>query len=408
MKILKLIFMNLKERFFVYIILAAQTFVAIFTINLSLGQMQYYRYPYSFISKSDLKNAVYMYLKTPERAYQDNKNTEYTLKTYIQKLSNVKHISSIEQTVLKIEPINIPSNINSDHNYINIHMYDDFLLNTLDSALSQGKWSDIWSESKDLNYVIISSSLEKYFKIGDELTARIQGKSGEQQIRIKIIGVLKNSNYILNLSRGGDALNLSSILGKCEDLIISRQLRTIEGNIVEGTSLPGKILYMNDLNAKNQTITQWKEVLNDIGWVNSIEEMAEQQKKLIKNKMVQQMTINIILLLLVVAGLGGNNILMTYRQMKVFSLYYLCGAKWRTCMLINSIANIVIILIPSALAYLILLLQTNAGRYSNVILSIYNLIISVLFILILYFTSSVFVLIKLYRSSPIMALRRYE
>ncbi|NLL05436.1 MAG: hypothetical protein GX270_06540 [Clostridiaceae bacterium] len=392
MKILKLSIKNLKERYFVYIIIALQVWIAVFAFNTSLGQLKLYTFTKNLIANSKLSDSVYICFDN----YDFSKDVELYEK-YLKKLINVKNIYHIEGISMFFEN----SNLNFD-----CFMYSDGLEDNIKYKLSSGQWLSNKKIVGNVNPVIIPYSMSYKYKVGDKITAFADVEK-KVKVAMEVVGILEKPEYTLCMNIGGD-IDLNDLLSISENTIISGKIKDEQGNFIHGFIQPGRVVTIDNLKNKDATVLQWKNELNGICSLQTIEELKEAYDIRIKDKVSQQMVINFILFLLVTAGLGGNSLLSSFRQIREYSIYYMCGASWKTCMSIRLITDLIVIVTPAVISFAFLKISTELLSKSDLIIDINNFIITLGLIIIVFLISSLIVLSRLYRLGPISIIRRYE
>jgi hypothetical protein len=116
--------------------------------------------------------------------------------------------------------------------------------------------------------------------------------------------------------------------------------------------------------------------------------------------------ITIVFLILCIAGMGGVNAFLMDSQKQTFAVYYLAGAKWSDCILIDLIRNLIVISVPSVLGVGFVFFLFAVGRIDYRAGLDFSMLFYVLLLFALVFIlSSLFFLLKLKKTQPIEYIR---
>ena len=119
-----------------------------------------------------------------------------------------------------------------------------------------------------------------------------------------------------------------------------------------------------------------------------------------------RITITIIFLILCIAGMGGVNAFLMDKQKQTFAIYYLTGAKWTDCLLIDLIRNLIVIAVPSILGVGFVFFLFAIGHIDYRAGLDFSMLFYVLLLFaLIFFFSSFFFLLKLKKTQPIEYIR---
>lgn len=264
--------------------------------------------------------------------------------------------------------------------------------------------------------VVLNNKYKKYFNIGDRLAGKIaswqeneDGTNFNNQLRLdditlEIAGFVKQDSQYLILGAGGDYYTADMLLGNVDDNIDMIILRHPKAYFTTG--------YERSPNFLIETVEEpnaYINVINDLknqGWASTFSDVIDDTLQVIKEQVTVPMMNFFMILLISVAAVGGVNGLNQIAQKKNFAIYYICGAKWRQCILIDIIRNALIILIPTILASVAAYSSLRFDEFRSVYAVDY--LYALLIIIAIYAVSSLWYIIELIRAKPIDYIREFE
>ena len=114
----------------------------------------------------------------------------------------------------------------------------------------------------------------------------------------------------------------------------------------------------------------------------------------------------LVLSLLSIMGISGINLFLAENLKNEYSLYFMCGANWSSCVLIEALRSFVVIFVGSIMGalggYIFMWLSNDNIKYFA---DIYLVFYVVLFISVVYLISTLYFLIKLGKTKPINNIR---
>lgn len=405
MKFFLLGYKKLIEYKILYIFLMLQVFIFVYTLNISAGLIQYTNYFSSIFNKSALKDCMYFSNSSRFTGSYADRNISVINEKLHQKLKNlngVKEVLYIKEAFAKI-----PDRKNSTG--IRINIYSKYILENIKFPLLKGKWfyTDISSNEK-INNVIISRDLETYFKCDEVYEIAVLGQDKVHDVKIKVIGILGMPGFSFNFRNSGNYLRIDNIFSKACNLMLTDCLVDTNAQKIEGFSVEGKLLIIDNAKNKENIFQKLQKELRDFGDLAQISTMIDLAKKEDKDDLIQQLIIEVLIILLAIAGIGGNNILMLKNSEKEYGIYYMCGMKWSGCISIVAIINFFIVFIPTLAACLIAYYQANYSKHFRMIVNYNNLVISSVLVLFIYLSSCMGIFIKLLKTSPVSIIGRWK
>ncbi len=292
-------------------------------------------------------------------------------------------------------------------NYIS---YDDEIVNKFIPSLSEGRWID---NTPEVCEAVISPNNEN-IKVGDTINLT----SGDNKIPIKIVGMLNNNAKIAGISgffgnEFNDKLNYNSFYGtynvEFEEnplLIVSKNMKNIGYNV----SYPALIKYSDDITEKE--IEENHKILSSIqqGFLlgENMEVIRENSKADLFREMLTLLPIIISVISLTIISSISVSALSTKKQLRNYTIYYICGSRWKNCVLINACQSLITIAYATlgTIVTIAVIIRTGLSEkfiftinpttifFSSLILIVYFLISMILPVLIIRKTTPVTILKK--------------
>lgn len=379
------------------LLLALQIFLFIYTLNISLGTIQYLNSLNNFAEKAEINNAAYFsYNSIMGREIVEKRDMELVqqISSIVKDdLGNFKEEFLIS-TCTALDPetgIRFPMDI-----------YEGDFGDKIQYKLSDGAWFN----NDAINHVVISKDLSKFYKVGEHVPVTVYDYTSKRyEITLEIVGVI-DSDYVFNFNRSGNSLGLDSIVVPYESLMIAGKLTDKNGDVIYGNPSLGRLIFTNTKETNNQIFSDWQDKLKLYGNLSAIEYMKETTNELNKSKLFEQFAIEFIVLLLAVSGIGANNFLTMLMKRKEFSIYFLCGLRWKNCLMLSTFKNLFTILIPSLLAFIVIKFQAASDDYFNSVIDMGNFAICLVVIFIIYLLTAIPMYIKMRNESPVEMFRK--
>ncbi|GEM_PF-3598368 len=398
-KLLFLVYTSISKKKKAYAIFILQIFIAVMMLNIAAALIKNGMLLENLSEKSGIMNCGFF---SPDLRFSDPLET--SAPGYISPLekviSDLKYLDYYGGNVQGIAKIS-----DGDENYP-IYGTSLNLLEKAKMPLLSGRWfKETDSNSKELP-IIISSDLLGNFKVGDKMVLKVMDNVSNEYVPYKaqIIGILKKPDYILNLGGSG---SLDSVFSMHPKTIITPYAKEIfKFDIIGGG---GSLLLFPDKNTdKNKVYKEWESKLKGLGSFDKFSDYYATYKDDNLANDWMYLSIGLIVLILALSGIGGNNALSLIDQEKEFAIYFMCGMKWKMCILINLLKDIIIILLPGILSYLGAIIFNNMADMNEIIvIDNSQLPISIGLCLIIFAITSLEPLIRLYRKNPVTIIREW-
>ena len=309
---------------------------------------------------------------------------------YVDKIDGIKEIISIYEGFEELDGLDFQ---------LRIKFYDDFVIDNCKLPLSKGKW---FTKKSYGDYVpVVINQETKNLKLGKTFKIR--------NTNFKIIGVLGKRQQFVTFSNGGNNENITSLVGNYDDvqpMIICPSSFFSQKYLNSFMQEPNFIVLFKDMKEADKKICI-KE-LNDIGFTKSISKLYSDGKEYAKNQLITLSPYIIISFLLALIGVASSITLIMYKQMKKFSIFYICGIPWKNIKKIIPIYYTYLVLLALGIYGIIYVCCINMEilLYYEVMLTIKEwLIIAIIFIFI-FIASIVPINIIFKKNQPINILYR--
>lgn len=442
MKLLYFAFLKLKQKVHLNIIVFLEIFVAMLFVSYVFGLFENCYEPIKQLSKIDTTKKEMYYT-----AYEYSDDREL-YKKIINECNNNNSVNSVGSTYFAVADfikvrmskdeqkklLKLSNPITGEYEeyvYEGITqidttslIYDEVVAETLPLPLSKGKQM-YEADNKDTVPVILNYKLRKVFDVGSEFTVRIRWESNVENnedgsavirydnykdIKVKVCGFLTSENMYYDLRTVAENSSADAFLRKnmSEDMILMRTdnnaLSDIPMELIDLEAPTGYLIELNESDTKSP-----KKLYADLGNKGSFSDFKYTVSKSLenfRNSAKEPFAIFIIFMLIAVISISSINELIHITQKKDFAVYYVCGAKWYSCLLIDLIRSFALIVIPSLIACVVA--KFTFGHYENIILDSTAVYVVLVADLIIYALTSLGYNIGLIRTKPIKYIREME
>lgn len=400
MKIFYLVIKSIKYNRKTYLTLAIQLFVSFVLLNVSIAMIMSTNSMKGIVKNAGLYEAAYFL--PDSRYYQEfsSSETEGTekIKEVVSKLSDVESYGAIYDSEFAKMP--------HSKEFIRITFISESLANKISFPLEKGKWVN--SKNGDgVIPIVIGSDLSKHYKIDDTFSLNINITSGRligvYPIKVKVVGIMESSSKMLNSS----GYSLSNLLKEDNNaVIVPYDIKLFNKDILDcGT---GIILYPNKNKNNAEIFGQWKKELSQFGSLTTFNSLIDKDFDETKSIRYIFLSIGTIILLLTIAGLGGNNALAIILQEREYAINFICGMRWSYSILITIIKDLLVILTPWIAAIISTFILNKLLFNDYLSLNTTQVCLSLFTSFIIYFITSIEPLFRLLAMSPISIIRRWE
>lgn len=241
---------------------------------------------------------------------------------------------------------------------IRLTFVDDRIYDKLSLPLVAGKWE---KSNSDKAYGVIMKNSYNYV-VGSEIDWN--GR------KITISGVLTDPTYIPTYNGSGDEDNgvtklfqsYKSESAPFEYVILPQS--TIPEGIAETLYNSAQIIlvFKNSLTDQQKSVNE--QVLIDSGPTSSFESfdsIREKSKIYMQEDFKKSMPLIFCMWVITIIGLVCSSAITTLRLLRSYAVYYMCGAKWSDCFIINAVSSVISLAVSAGLTYCILTLGLANG-----------------------------------------------
>lgn len=393
MKILILILKKLRENKFIYIFLALQLVIGMYTANTGIAKYRYNNYV--FDTCGDIVNQKPLILSTKDELSGPIPNLakQKEILNQIENLPNVKNVTVCRDSTFQLDKISVT-----------LLAYDTYILSMIKRPLSNGTWMDKAANADNTNAVVIDSSLADRYKVGDIFTInKLDDNQGnEHTAKFKVCGILALPSYAWDFSIGSSIPNIQMYLRNQHNNILSGPVKDINGKIIDFHISLQNLVFLENPNIGQQTLDKIESGFKQYYDVNSMDSAVERGRADSHETTFTWSLYSLINLMLIIFGVGGCTILMLQQQLKEYGIYILCGASKKRLLLVKTLINVIVIFFPSLISLFAVMHNSN----SYMLLDIYSVYICLGLCTFIFAITTGLALVKLYRQQPVEIIRR--
>lgn len=207
---------------------------------------------------------------------------------------------------------------------VNCYVYNEVLCNHIKLPLQSGNWFS--KNAKSEQEVILSSDFKKEYQIGDVLEKTIIDENEKTwDVKLKVIGFLEDENNIMDFSCSG-SIDISDIVVKSKNTMIVQEMTDIEGKPISSITScsSGTMFFLKEALTEGQ-----EHKIRQQGSYQYMDEIVTAYQENNKEKLYEQIGIEIVILFLAISSLGSSNFLTMYErrnyqqlEMKKSDLFY--------------------------------------------------------------------------------------
>lgn len=392
---IKFLFKLLKKNKIKNLIITIQIIISVFSCTFFIIPIVKSTDTNKLVNKMNLKDnigfleeSIHIQMSSPNYT---NSNYE-KLKNYIKNIDGVESIGSVYSLLA----------VNQE---INTIMYDKEIYNTIKLPLSEGKWFQ-----NDISFngefpVIITDALKDIYPLDSEFELKIDSIEGNQKeiiIKCKVIGILKKSGYIFLGGSNHSYPSVSDLFSKTT----SKDKVIIVPNLFEEEprywAYKGMIIKCTNLEKVSNMIKS-----DGIGELHNINKLIENEDDNVIIYNEQKIYEYILVFIFILISISGYNTLANLDYRRILTVYYINGLTWRKGIILLTVRNFLLILIPTIISSVI----------SNIIVcnvktiytfDIKNVCITVVLYLIVFIITTLITILNLKKQKPIEILREVE
>lgn len=259
---------------------------------------------------------------------------------------------------------------------------EDFI-NNIEQPDIVGEWF-AENDNKVLPAVVSNSMSHKY-KVGN--TYKIN--AGGEKIHIYISGALKSDYMFLPPKGESDIIQQDKKLIMIKQNIVPNNRKHILTAYIKG-NVDDAVNRLNKLGVQN---------------IISVSSAKENDSQIQLQQNCVPILLTVAVVFMCIAGFASYNVLSIVQKEKQFAVFFLTGATKRDCVIVQLIEDIITIIVPMIISFLVLFILKFQGlesAFCNV-----GIVISVVLCVIIFFATSLGGILKLTKREPIEIIRQW-
>ncbi len=361
---LKIAYDMFVKKFLFHLILIIELALTLILINVFVGifgnQNTLYR-PY----KDFISNDGVVYMFNEEAAFDDETGEEKTeaeaISYFKEKLGRDADIIYMETLDLYEDSDVLPKSFLPRDSEVQILMPDKRVLSELRLPLAHGRWFSLEKDKDGCIEAVISGGT-------DAVVGNVYETSAG---KIKIVGILSDNSYLLPSINsigdfsGKDNISVNDLYGAFDSnvnvmgtfMLINRELIPSESK-GKGFSIYtdplmfisyGKDLSSKEIEEKNNIVCSFLPGdLSSQDILLSFSQLRQNTGNYLAELMMKLFPIAVAIIIIAIVGIAGTTAVLVLKNIRSFSIFYLCGCRWKDCIRIM-LADIGIIVLSALL-----------------------------------------------------------
>lgn len=392
---------NLKFNIIIAFEIAILLVVVVVTLSSVLFQLKYYL-PMSDVLNS--KGCIAQIVQSSYR-YKAEDFIEHD-EDLIDEYPCIDKMISMSKTTLMTD---------GNENNVSAFVYDDALIDGYKPIMKSGKWlNEVKQEDGVLN-IVVTELNDFGLKTGDEL--KVQAQNGSD-VTVRVIGEILDGAAVLR--RFGKNLELTEINSYFESYYYNESESNYGfGIISENQAKKCSIDYslstgVSFITVKDSTTDEEFESLmeriNKTGRCVDMSTVNSNSMRTVKKSLLFMAPIIIGVLLFVVITNICISSINAKKQLRSYGVYYVCGSRWRQCVLISVFSSLITVVIAALLSAAALIIGDKTGLLKETVISFgsWQLIACAAVILLYLITAIIMPLIIIGRTNPREILKNDE
>lgn len=267
---------------------------------------------------------------------------------------------------------------------------DNDYINAFEPELLAGEWLDkcdsnsneiygVISESTigttvgdtiDATYLKVVSEKTDYVDIDDYLDHYI---TEEINLKVKIVGVIKDNSKILGFSNSTNEPNddfrkLYSISDKSDSNFLILSKAQMENLGYKASRVDSRIIKFKDTISDDEYTSLYRD-LRQYGIIVPLEDLRHNSTSYVNGELIKLLPILISLFVLVIVSSVSISALNIKQRIREYGIFYVCGSRWKSCIVINFINNVLTSISSVVIAFIIIDFMKMGGYLANTVIS---------------------------------------
>ncbi|WP_044975108.1 hypothetical protein [Ruminococcus sp. HUN007] len=230
---------------------------------------------------------------------------------------------------------------------LNAISYDDDIINWYTPEMKDGEWFDLNKDQENFVQVVVSDN-NAGFRTGDEVTFDSFGN----EIKAKIVGVMsQNSKIIGALTRQKEEISSQDLFVNYnfdieeKTLFIFNQKSLLDKPVITQMNGPVFLRYKSDIPTESKEYNEKTLMKLNKSLLISYDTIKENSIENIRKRLVVLLPLVICISVLTITTIVSANALIMKNQLRTYSIFYICGLKWNSCIIYSVLSSVITALI---------------------------------------------------------------
>lgn len=240
---------------------------------------------------------------------------------------------------------------------IRLEFLDDRIYDKLSLPLVAGKWE---KSNSDKAYGVIMKNSYNY-GVGSE----IEWSGGE----FTISGVLTDPTYIPTYNSWEADKGVTMLFESCKSSSSQYEYVILPQSAISDFSDINLFNSAQILISFNEPLTDEQKAVNEkvlldsgpTSGIESFDEIRKDSKIYQSEDFKKSMPLIFCMWVITIIGLVCSSAITTLKLLRSYAVYYMCGAKWSDCFIINAVSSLISVAVSAGLTYCILTLGLANG-----------------------------------------------
>ncbi len=250
--------------------------------------------------------------------------------------------------------------------------YDDIYAAIYTPELEAGNWFDLESPPQGIVPVVVSQN-NYNFKVGEVISLYCF----DSEIKAKIIGILKDDTKIIDTSfNSKDNIDYRNFYRnykfereeKAAFIMLQKDL--LDKDVV--MQLNGNVFVTYPSTVSDEVITTGDKQMKQLQVMctSTTEEMKENSLKYIFSQIYDLIPVCICIIILTLVGAISTSALSAKYQLKNYSIYYICGLRWKQCSYVNLFSSLICVIISFVVSVVFTIIASKTAILGNTVIEI--------------------------------------
>ena len=305
---------------------------------------------------------------SPLKSYIEGEGMYSQIRTESLGAMNEKDIKEKYPVIESIISANV---VDATSNFSNLISYTDDMINIYEPKIKAGKWLSKCDLSDNTVFGIVSA--KSNLSVGDNVkitSMRYDERDYEfknpiyEDVEVQILGVLDDNADVLCIddyfSYDDDYRNMYGNVKDVDSLLIMSQSQLDRKQV--GCSISNRkqlIKYNSD--ATQQEIDEINNLLRGLGPTVDMKEFYDRSQNYFYNQILKIVPLLICAILLIVVSTISISALNIKNNIKLYSVFYVCGSNRKQCLCLCLFNSILTALIGTAIAFIIMNISNVSG-----------------------------------------------